>query len=49
MGCYDAMDGESWVDEKLAVRVGSLSIRRDDVTGWTGWSTSALIQPRPLQ
>ena len=24
MGCYDAMDGESWVDEKLAVRVGEL-------------------------
>lgn len=36
MGCYDAMDGESWVDEKLAARVGSLSIRRDDVTGSTG-------------
>ena len=31
MGCYDAMDGEGWVDEKLAARVGSLSIRRDDV------------------
>ena len=35
MGCYDAM--ESWVvDWKLAVRVGSLSIRKGDVTGSTG-------------
>ena len=45
MGCYDAMDGERWVDEKLAGRVGSLSIRRDDVTGSTGWSICVLIQP----
>lgn len=45
MGCYDAMDGERWVDEKLAARVGSLSIRRDDVTGSTGWSIGVLIQP----
>lgn len=31
------MDGDCSVEEKLAVRVGSLSIRRSDVTGSTGW------------
>ena len=33
MECYDAMDGESWGNEKLAARVGSLSIRKGDVMG----------------
>ena len=43
VGGRDAMMqwiGESWVvDWKLAVRVRSLSIRRGDVTSWTGWCT----------